>query len=163
MFKCYLEVYLKDGTVVLQNLLLHLHQLRHHLMEGEELWGHFLFLCRVRMRSTHHQVFIPTQTSWGEAFLRFVHRAAWDRLSEESCPLPTAPPTRPAGSPSVRRTVPPSPHWGRCSAPSPYGHRQRLNSRQSAYHHCRAETSSLFNFLISTGQPLHPSVSLANI
>lgn len=106
------------------------------------------------VHSMHHintrHVFIPTKSSWGEALLRFVHRAAWDRLSEESCPRPTAPPTPPAGWPSVRRTVPPAPHWGRCSAPSPCDHKQRLNSRRSAYRHCRAETSVLhiWSFLI---------------
>lgn len=53
------STHLKDSTVVFQNLLFHLHQLRHHLMEGEELWGHFLFLCTT---STHTHDFIPTRT-----------------------------------------------------------------------------------------------------
>lgn len=35
---------LENRSVVLQNLLLHLHQLRHSLMEGEELGRHLLLL-----------------------------------------------------------------------------------------------------------------------
>jgi hypothetical protein len=41
-------VYLEHSSVVLQDLFLHLHQLRHSLMEGKELRRHLLFLGRER-------------------------------------------------------------------------------------------------------------------
>lgn len=41
-------LYLEDGPVVLQNLLLHLHQLRDGFMESEELRGNFLLLQRTQ-------------------------------------------------------------------------------------------------------------------
>lgn len=47
------RTHLKHSAVVLQNLLLHLHQLRHHLMEGEELRGHFLFLYTTSTSGFH--------------------------------------------------------------------------------------------------------------
>ena len=37
-------LYLENGPVVLQNLLLHLHQLRDGFMESEELWGNLFLL-----------------------------------------------------------------------------------------------------------------------
>lgn len=42
--------YLEDGPVVLQNLLLHLHQLRDSFVEGEELWGDFFLLQAISRR-----------------------------------------------------------------------------------------------------------------
>lgn len=50
---CETPVYLEHCPVVLQDLLLHLHQLRYSFMESEELWGHLFLLVKSKSEKNH--------------------------------------------------------------------------------------------------------------